>query len=289
MRLLIKIIFYLSFFFTLLPYIIFVYENIGYGKKINLKELLISFIKEFFSYVYLFSTWIFGFFKIENYIPRKTGIKTPVFIIPGYFLNRSSVFFLFYFLRNKGFENIFIIVPTPFPDSVENLSYKSAKMIEEKLENIFADSKDIIIIGHSLGGIIAKYITENQDKFDFEVKKCVTICSPHSGTRLAYFGIGKSSKDITPESKIIHGLKYVKDPSKYLCVCAKYDQLTIPYESSFFDGAEKKEYNAFGHFSLLFSSDLADTIYEFLQRVQGIEKVPYHENYEEKRFIQEGS
>lgn len=286
MRLLIKIIFYLSFLFTLFPYIIFAYENIGYGKKLNPKELLISFTKEFLSYIYLFSTWIFGFFKIENYIPRRTGIKTPVFIIPGYFLNRSSVFFLFYFLRNRGFENIFIIVPTPFTDSVENLSYKSAKMIDEKLENILADSKEIFIIGHSLGGIIAKYITENQDKFDFEVKKCVTICSPHSGTRLAHFGIGKSAKDITPQSNIIHSLKYVKEPSKYLCISAKYDQLTIPYESSFIDGAEKKEYLAFGHFSLLFSSDLADTIHEFFQRT---EKVSYQETYEEKKLVQEGA
>ncbi|MFZ8803026.1 MAG: hypothetical protein ACO2PO_08590, partial [Candidatus Calescibacterium sp.] len=107
-----KVVIFLSFFLTAISYTIFAYERLNARYKLDPRKLFFSFLKEFLAYIYLFLSWIFGFFPYENYIPRKLGgVKIPTFIIPGYFLNRASVFFLFYMLRNRGFENIYVINP----------------------------------------------------------------------------------------------------------------------------------------------------------------------------------
>jgi Predicted acetyltransferases and hydrolases with the alpha/beta hydrolase fold len=187
-----KVVIFLSFFLTAISYTIFAYERLNARYKLDLRKLFFSFLKEFLAYIYLFLSWIFGFFPYENYIPRKLGgVKIPTFIIPGYFLNRASVFFLFYMLRNRGFENIYVINPGSFTGSIDDIASNCARIIKEILESLAIESKEVFLIGHSLGGLVAKYIAENKEVFGLDVQGCVTICSPHHGTKIAVFGIGK--------------------------------------------------------------------------------------------------
>jgi hypothetical protein len=261
-----KVIIFLSFFLTAISYTIFAYERLNARYKLDPRKLFFSFLKEFLAYIYLFLSWIFGFFPYENYIPRKLGgVKIPTFIIPGYFLNRASVFFLFYMLRNRGFENIYVINPGSFTGSIDDIASNCARIIKEILESLAIESKEVFLIGHSLGGLVAKYIAENKEVFGLDVQGCVTICSPHHGTKIAVFGIGKNASEMVPGSEFVEKYREVKIPSLYFCVGAEYDQLTIPYESSFIDGASRFELESAGHFSPLFSQSVADAIFEFLK------------------------
>jgi len=95
-----KVVIFFSFVLTAISYTIFAYERLNTHYRVEPRKLFFSFLKEFLAYIYLFLSWIFGFFSYENYIPRKRGgVKIPTFIIPGYFLNRASVFFLFLYVK----------------------------------------------------------------------------------------------------------------------------------------------------------------------------------------------
>ncbi len=238
--------------------------------KFEKRGFFIAYIKEFLSYVYLISTWVLGFFSLESYVPRKKGIKAPVFIIPGYFLTKSALYPLFYMLRNRGFENIFLLDASPFTGSIEDISLNCIEKIRSVFEDLggVADGAGIVLVGHSLGGLVAKYITE---RGDFKVLKCITVCTPHMGTRMAFFGFGKSALDMRPWSNFVESLKQVKNPSVYLCISSLYDQLTLPYQSSFIDGTEKIEYDYMGHFSPIFSGRLADDILNIVKKLNMIE------------------
>jgi len=261
-----KVVIFFSFVLTAISYTIFAYERLNTHYRVEPRKLFFSFLKEFLAYIYLFLSWIFGFFSYENYIPRKRGgVKIPTFIIPGYFLNRASVFFLFYMLRNRGFENIYVINPHPFMGSIDNIASNCARVIKQILENLAIENKEVFLVGHSLGGLVAKYIAENKEDFGLDVQGCVTICSPNSGTKIAVFGIGKNTSEIKTSSEFVKKYQQVKNPSLYFCIGAEYDQLTIPYESSFIDGAAKFELESAGHFSPLFSQAVADAIFEFLK------------------------
>jgi pimeloyl-ACP methyl ester carboxylesterase len=261
-----KIILIISFILTAVSYTILLYERLNSRYRIDPRKLLFSFLKELLAYIYLFFSWIFGFFPYENYIPRRLGgVKIPTFIIPGYFLNRASVFFLFYMLRNRGFENIYVINPSPFTGSIDDIASNCVRVIKEILESLAIESKDVFLVGHSLGGLVAKYIAENKETFGINVQGCVTICSGHYGTKIAVFGIGKNASEMIPNSEFVKKYQEVKEPSLYLCIGAEYDQLTIPYESSFIDGASRFELESAGHFSPLFSQSVADAIFEFLK------------------------
>ena len=267
MGLIIKLLITLSILFVFLPYFLFVYEKFSSGERIRIKDILIAGIKEFFSYMYIFAFWILGFIPFENYVSRRKGaITTPTFIIPGWLHTKAVIFPLFLMLRGRGIENIFPFSAQPFTGSIEEIAELCVSRIKRILDILADEKKEIFLVGHSLGGLVAKYITENQDNFGLKVKKCITICTPHKGTKLAYFAFGKSAKQMVPNSEFIQKYSDVSDKNSYFCMVAEEDQLNIPFDTSYIPGVEKIEYRRSGHFSPLFSPSVADDIFTVLLR-----------------------
>jgi pimeloyl-ACP methyl ester carboxylesterase len=292
----VKTVIVLSFILVFLSYFIFVYEKLSGKQGIQIKDVIITFFKEWLSYIYIFFFWIFGFLPIESYIPRRRGgVKTPTFIIPGWLHTKSVIFPLFIMMRNRGFENLFPLNAQPFTGSIEEISNFCVSKIKRTLELLADEKGEIFLIGHSLGGLVAKYITENEDEFGLKVKKCITICSPHKGTKLAYFGFGKSAKQMIPDSDFVkeYGeIRNEKRKSVYLCIGTEKDQLNIPPDTSYIDGVERITYRRHGHFSLLFSPSVADDIFSILSRIEkgeiseGEKEVKIEGEKDEKEEIQ---
>src|SRR3989338_820114 len=66
----------------------------------------------------------------------------------------------------------------------ENLDFDSnLRTIEEEMDKI---NGNLIIVGHSLGGLHARSYTQKNPS---RVKSCITITTPHNGTPTAYLGI----------------------------------------------------------------------------------------------------
>lgn len=242
-----KIAFVLSVLFITFLYIIFVYEKITSEQSVNFLSIFVSYVKEVLSFLVFLITWVFGFFNLESLIPRRKGILTPVFLIPGFMMTKSSMYFLFFLLRNRGFENIFVLNPLPFFGGLEEISENITLRIKEICDIL--GTKEVVLVGYSMGGMVARYIS-NKDN-EFRVKKCITIAAPHLGTRIAYLiPFGKLPKQVVPKSQIINqlGLENV------INIMGDQDELIIPpYEESIF-------LKNTGHFSILLTPAVADII-----------------------------
>ena len=49
-------------------------------------------------------------------------------------------------LRNRGFENIYVINPSPFTGSIDDIASNCVRVIKEILESLAIESKDVFLV-----------------------------------------------------------------------------------------------------------------------------------------------
>lgn len=256
MRFIIEFLFIFSFVLTSILYIIVAYEKLASEEKFGVFSFIVSYVKEVFSFFFLLLLWILGFTSLESFLPRrKSDVSIPVFLIPDFVLTKSSMYVLFLMLRNRGFENIFILNPLPFFGKIEEIADNISKNIKEICEVL--GKNEIVLIGHSVGGVLAKYISHKEDELGLKVSKCITLGTPHMGTKLAYlFPFAQSVKQVRPNSPLI---KLLYDRSgRTFSIIGEFDQFVFP------PGDNQVILKNFGHFSILFSSEVVDAVYKSL-------------------------
>lgn len=241
-----------SFAFVSIFQFILLYEKLASKQGIDLRFFLISYVKEIISFFLILIIWVFGFTSLESFIPRKrSDLSTPIFFIPGFLMTKSSMYFLFLSLRNRGFENIFILNSFPFLGKIEEVSENIARNIKEICEII--GTKEVILVGHSVGGLAAKYIALKEQDFDLKVRSCITLGTPHIGTRLAYLiPFGQSMKQMRYESDFVNQISDKSD--NVVSLVGEYDEFIFPTRDK--DIFIRNS----GHFSVLFSSEVVDMI-----------------------------
>jgi len=92
----------------------------------------------------------------------------------------------------------------------------------------------VLMIGHSLGGLLAKAYAGRKDVDQGPaIRAVVTLGSPHKGSRMVVFGIGKLAKSLTFGSNLIHELEQIKTPSEVECtaIYSPVDNMVLPAES----------------------------------------------------------
>ncbi len=258
MKFIIEFLFVFSVIFISILYIIAVYEKLSSEENFSVFSLIISYVKEIFSFFLLLLLWILGFTSLESFLPRRRSeVSIPVFLIPDFILTKSSMYMLFFMLRNRGFENIFILNPIPLFGKIEEISDNISKNIKEICEVL--GKNEIVLVGHSVGGIVAKYITYKEDELGLRVNRCITLGTPHVGTKLAYlFPLAKSVKQITPNSTLIRLLYDSRIAERIISIIGEFDEFVFP------TGNNQVILKNSGHFSVLFSTEVADVIHKSL-------------------------
>ena len=85
---------------------------------------------------------------------------------------------------------------------------EAAELLGEEIEKVAANTgyERIHVIGHSLGGLIARYYVQRLGG-DARVHTLVTIGTPHQGTQLAYAApLIPLVRQLTPQSPVIKAL-----------------------------------------------------------------------------------
>lgn len=125
----------------------------------------------------------------------------------------------------------------------DKFGQSSIKLIAEHLhkyitENIF--EPEIDVIAFSQGGIIARYYISHYS--DTKVNKCITLCTPHSGSLMAYLGFFSGIKELQPNSPLLKNLDITK--AEYYAVYNPFDLFVFPgwYAKLKFAKENKKVY-----------------------------------------------
>jgi len=171
-------------------------------------------------------------------------MNNPILFIHGFGGGKYEYKPVIKFLNNNGDHKCYEFVYK------EKFGQSSLKIIAEHLhkyvaEHIAEPKLDIVAI--SQGGIIARYYISNYS--DKKIDKCVTLCTPHSGSLVAYFGFLPGIKELRPGSQLLKNLDTKK--AEYYAVYNPFDLFVFPGWKAKLNCAKenKKIYSALHQFT----------------------------------------
>lgn len=221
------------------------------------------------------------FIDLEKEDPQTSLDKSiPILLIHGIFHNSSAWIYLRHRLKGEGFLSVFTInLANPFTHTIEDYG----KQIAEKIKRIqeITRKKEIILVGHSMGGVISAYYVANLDP-NHDVKAIATIGSPLEGTHLAVLGIGLSPclSQMRYRNPFIQQVRRQLDQIKdipMLHIATNTDLQVRPVESALrleAIGADNVLIKGEGHIDLLYSSQVADNILGFIRNQSEFQIIP---------------
>jgi len=169
----------------------------------------------------------------EDSSKGKGSQATPILLVHGYLQNQTDwLWFKRKLQENPEIGPIFSLNLFPPFNSITQFS----EILKEEIEKIKAETKQdkIILIGHSMGGLVCSYYSEFLAK-PGEILKVITIGSPFQGTRLAALGFGENVKEMSPRSSFLHHLTSRIQQSKipYHHIASQLDNMIVPWQSAF--------------------------------------------------------
>ena len=189
---------------------------------------------------------------IENYESNSNKIAI---LLPGY----SETQFVFWRLRRQLKQNNISYKTIKYKSFFGDLT-KLANDLKLDIDLILKNNSnsEIYIIGHSMGGLVGRFLLEN----NYYNNCClIMIATPHSGTFLSKIGFGKCAKQMRPNSKFITSLSNIpiNNSMNFYSVA---DSLICPRISAVYIKNNYKIKNQPLHNGTLFSRHVSELIIE---------------------------
>lgn len=177
-------------------------------------------------------------YRIEHLPPVQRGLLisdveaagTPILLVHGMVDNRSIFTLLRKGLLRRGFGQVSTINYSPLAGDVRAVAARLA----EEVEALVAETgyERIHIIGHSLGGLVARYYVTRLGG-DERVHTLVTLGTPHAGSVLAYGWPGSLTRQLRPGSGLMRELARPAPGcrTRFIAYWSDLDQLVLPHEN----------------------------------------------------------
>ncbi|WP_231648568.1 alpha/beta fold hydrolase [Saccharothrix sp. NRRL B-16348] len=181
-------------------------------------------------------------YRTDRLSPRRRGLVvsamdaagTPIVLVHGIGDNRSAFAVLSGALRRRGFGVVHAVnysVLTALTGDVR----RSAALLGEHVERICEQtgSDRVHVVGHSLGGLIARYYVQRLDG-DARVRTLVTLGTPHRGTLAAYLLPTSLTRQLRPGSDLLAELAEPSRPcrTRFVVVWSEMDQVIVPQRNA---------------------------------------------------------
>lgn len=195
------------------------------------------------------------------------AVGVPVLLVHGYGANRSNWRFVERRLRAGGFTSVHAANYNPLTSDLPGLAEWLATEVATLRARCGVEA--VHVVGHSLGGVVARYAVQ---VLGLEgVATCVTLASPHGGVTLARpvptlpGGLGAVARQLRPDAPEMVLLRSSARPlgTRFVAVAGGSDVI-VPTGRALIREPELAATNLVianhGHFSLLFSAPLADSL-----------------------------
>ena len=205
--------------------------------------------------------------------------ETPILLVHGIVDNHSIFALLRRALRRRGFATVsswdYGLLTRDIPTA--------ARLLGEAIEKLAANSgyERIHVIGHSLGGLIARYYVQRLGG-DARVHTLVTLGTPHAGTEAARpWRMVPLLNQLTPGSSVLHELAEPAPDcrTRFLVFASDLDHMVRPSRNARLDHPDLSvrniEVSGIGHLSMPYNSTIAFTIASALTELDPFE-TPEH-------------
>lgn len=179
----------------------------------------------------------------------------PILLVHGIGDNRSAFAVLRRALRRRGYGRVSTINYSPLTSDIR----RAATDFGRHVERICAQTgyEQVLVVGHSLGGIIARYYVQCQDG-DRRVHTLVTLGSPHAGTQLArLFPLVGVARQLLPGSALMRELAgpAPRCTTRFVAIYSNRDEVVLPNRSAWLEhpdlAVSRLQVSGVGHLALL--------------------------------------
>ncbi|EWT07449.1 lipase [Intrasporangium chromatireducens Q5-1] len=200
-------------------------------------------------------------YRIGHLSPTQRGLavhnieaaETPILLVHGMVDNRSIFTVLRHGLRRRGFGRIETINYSILTGDVRRAASDLGREVEHLAEE--TGYERIHVIGHSLGGLIARYYVTRLGG-DERVDTLVTLGTPHQGTYVAYAWNNGLTRQLRPGSSLFAELDApIADcRTRFIAYRSDIDQLVVPQRNAALHHPDLNVHNVelhgIGHMSL---------------------------------------
>ncbi|MFI6880072.1 lipase family alpha/beta hydrolase [Streptomyces sp. NPDC050400] len=183
-----------------------------------------------------------------------TPAKPPVLLLHGFIDNRSVFVLLRRSLAQHGRQQLESLNYSPLTCDIRAAAALLGRHVEELCERTGHDRIDIV--GHSLGGLIARYYVQCLGG-DVRVRTLVTLGTPHAGTLVAPLADAHPIvRQMRPGSSVVEELKQPAPGcrTRFVSFWSDLDQLMVPLETACIDHpdllAQNVRVTGIGHLAL---------------------------------------
>jgi hypothetical protein len=163
-------------------------------------------------------------------LPVRPG--PPVVLLHGFIDNRSVFLLLRRSLAQHGRQRVESLNYSPLTCDIRAAAELLGRHIEEICER--TGSARVDIVGHSLGGLIARYYVQCLGG-DLRVRTLVTLGTPHSGTRVAPLANAHPIvRQMRPGSEVIEELAQPAPGcrTRFVSFWSDLDSVMVPLETA---------------------------------------------------------
>lgn len=199
--------------------------------------------------------------NLEGLAPAQRGLfvgdveaaSTPILLIHGIVDNHTIFALMRRNLLRRGFGRVRTFSYSPLTLDVRRTATRLGTEIEQLCEQ--SGYERIHVIGHSLGGLIARYYVQRLGG-DARVHTCVTLGTPHSGTQTARLLPWPLVRQLRPGSELMTELDRPAPDcrTRFLAFYSDTDQLIVPQRRARIDHPDLVARNVrvrnVGHLSL---------------------------------------
>jgi pimeloyl-ACP methyl ester carboxylesterase len=188
---------------------------------------------------------------------------TPILLVHGMVDNRSIFTVLRRGLARRGFGRIDTINYSMFTGDVRAAAADLGAEVERIVEE--TGYERIHVIGHSMGGLIARYYVTRLGG-DAHVHTLVTLGTPHRGSYLAYVWDNGLTRQLRPGSRLLAELArpVPECQTRFIAYWSDLDQVVVPQRNAALHHPDLNVHNialhGVGHMSIPITSSVVHGI-----------------------------
>ena len=228
-----------------------------------------GFVSTLLSHVLVVAAALTGLYRRYWHLPAAPLTRPPVIFVHGLYHNRTAWFFYLHWFRRWGWRHLKAITLRGKLRSVAEHATTLAREVDGVLRE--TGSARVDLVGHSMGGLVIRaYLAEASNHE--AVRRVVTLGTPHAGSKLAVFAVGRARRELLPGSPFLASLNAggaQAPPHGHLfAIYSIVDNMVLPNKSARAEGEGVTclETGPVNHVGLLFSRRTAELVRKCLEQ-----------------------